>query len=298
MDEDGFLDRPVAFECNDELLSGIVSEPKNAFDSAVIIVVGGPQFRVGSHRQFVLLARYLAQQGVLALRFDYTGMGYSAGLPKQFFEVDQDINAALDFVQRQYPQVKKIFLWGLCDAASAISFSAYTQHRVDGIILLNPWVRSEASHSEAILKNYYKDRIFSVEVWKQLLGSPHKIYRAVISLLGVSFKVLMNMFVSKGGESQRMQEISLADRQDNLVASVLTGLTRFHGDICLLLSENDLTADEFKREFENSGWMQDSSNAKKMIVHNISEADHTFSSDVWRKEVEAITMQFIRDYTD
>ncbi len=45
----------------------------------VLIVVGGPQYRVGSHRQFVLLARALAARGFAAMRFDCTGMGDSDG---------------------------------------------------------------------------------------------------------------------------------------------------------------------------------------------------------------------------
>ena len=283
----------MTFECQNDVLQGILSEPDQPFDTAVIIVVGGPQFRVGSHRQFVLLARYLADQGVLVLRFDYTGMGYSEGRPKKFFEVDQDIKAAVDYIANQYPQVANTFLWGLCDAASAIAFTAYTDQRVSGIIISNPWVRSDASHSEAILKNYYRDRIFSVDVWLELLKSPTKIFNAVVSIFKVSTKVLANIFTPKSNQSNSVQEISMNERQNNLTASVLTGMERFKGKICLLLSEKDLTADEFKREFENSHWMQEPANSQKITIHHIREADHTFSSAAWRREVEMITMEFV-----
>ena len=288
-----FLDVPVEFQSGENLLQGVLSKPQGDFNQAVIIVVGGPQFRVGSHRQFVLLARYLASQGVLVLRFDYTGMGYSSGRPKQFFEVDHDIHAATSYVFARYPHLTNMYLWGLCDAASAISFTAYTDSRLSGIIISNPWVRSEASHSEAILKNYYRDRIVSWDVWRDLFASPKKILKAIVSLTSVSAKVLLNIFSNKSPSNKAVKEITLADRQNNLVASVFTGMSRFQGQICLIISGKDLTADEFMREFDNSGWLNEAHNAKKITVHTLDDADHTFSSAAWRAEVEKITMEFI-----
>ena len=85
MFENGF-DRAISFSVEKTTLYGILSLPVEKPKTAVIIVVGGPQFRVGSHRQFALLARSLAMQGILALRFDYSGMGYSEGVLKSFYE--------------------------------------------------------------------------------------------------------------------------------------------------------------------------------------------------------------------
>ena len=78
-----YSEQAVSFELHNNSLYGILSVPKVKPRAAVIIVVGGPQYRVGSHRQFVLLARSLAEQGILALRFDYTGMGYKPGHCKE-----------------------------------------------------------------------------------------------------------------------------------------------------------------------------------------------------------------------
>ena len=51
---------------------GVLSVPTGTPQSVVIVVVGGPQYRVGSHRQFVQLSRALASAGHATLRFDYT----------------------------------------------------------------------------------------------------------------------------------------------------------------------------------------------------------------------------------
>ena len=58
----------IAFACAGERLLGIVTRPQQAATTGVVIVVGGPQYRVGSHRQFVLLARDLAEAGYAVLR--------------------------------------------------------------------------------------------------------------------------------------------------------------------------------------------------------------------------------------
>ena len=77
------------------MLTGILSQPEQASDTTVIVVVGGPQYRVGSHRQFLQLARHLARQGYPVLRFDGRGMGDSSGLLRSFEEIDDDIGAAI-----------------------------------------------------------------------------------------------------------------------------------------------------------------------------------------------------------
>ena len=74
------VERFATFECGDDTCIGIVAsnaDVASRADIGVVIVVGGPQYRVGSHRQFVTLARALAASGVPALRFDYRGMGDS-----------------------------------------------------------------------------------------------------------------------------------------------------------------------------------------------------------------------------
>ena len=50
----------LQFDCAGESLIGIVSQPAAVpLAVGIVIVVGGPQYRAGSHRQFTLLARDL-----------------------------------------------------------------------------------------------------------------------------------------------------------------------------------------------------------------------------------------------
>lgn len=69
----------LTFDCGGATLVGILEIPQRPARVGVVVVVGGPQYRVGSHRQFVLFGRALAHAGYPVLRFDCTGMGDSGG---------------------------------------------------------------------------------------------------------------------------------------------------------------------------------------------------------------------------
>lgn len=96
MDETADQEIPITFACGTDNLFGVLNLPESSDQRGVVIVVGGPQYRVGSHRQFVLLARALAQQGVPVMRFDYRGMGDSTGQQRAFDTIDNDIRSAID----------------------------------------------------------------------------------------------------------------------------------------------------------------------------------------------------------
>jgi exosortase A-associated hydrolase 1 len=120
----GHHEEALAFACQGEQLVGVVSLPAAPAsgalgDLALLVVVGGPQVRAGSHRQFTQLCRAVAEAGVPALRFDVRGMGDSTGPLRSFEHIGDDISAALDALQARLPGVRRVVLWGLCDGASA-----------------------------------------------------------------------------------------------------------------------------------------------------------------------------------
>ncbi|PLX75955.1 MAG: hydrolase 1, exosortase A system-associated [Azoarcus sp.] len=159
------------FECEGDELVGIIAAPEEiSSDLGVLVVVGGPQYRVGSHRQFVLMARRLAANGFACMRFDYRGMGDATGEQRDFEHVEQDIRAAIDAFCARAPAVKRVVLWGLCDGASAACFYAAGDMRVTGMVLLNPWVKTAAGEAKTYLKHYYLQRVLEPAFWKKLMG--------------------------------------------------------------------------------------------------------------------------------
>ncbi|PHV05291.1 hydrolase 1, exosortase A system-associated [Janthinobacterium sp. BJB412] len=177
-----FDEHALQFSCEDAALIGILSRPRQAATRGVLVVVGGPQYRAGSHRQFTLLARALAAQGIPVLRFDYRGMGDSEGAARDFEAVSADLRAAIDEFFRQVPTLRDVVVWGLCDGASAALFYAAGDPRVAGLALLNPWVRSQASYARTTLRHYYLARLRQGEFWRKLLGGRFDLRAAAASL--------------------------------------------------------------------------------------------------------------------
>lgn len=122
------IETALTFSCGDATLVGILHGTSRPARRGVVIVVGGPQYRVGAHRQYVILARALADNGVPVLRFDYRGMGDSSGVFSGFEDCSEDIRAAVDALLEHCSGLDEVVLWGLCDAHRPSPFTWRTQH--------------------------------------------------------------------------------------------------------------------------------------------------------------------------
>lgn len=272
-------EEPVMFACGGVPLIGILHRGGQRLDIGVVIVVGGPQYRAGSHRQFLLLARALAQAGYSTLRFDYRGMGDSGGDSPGFEHIDDDIAAAADVLTKRCPEIKRIVLWGLCDAASAILFYAAKDPRVAGIALLNPWVRTAETEARAQLKHYYTGRLASRAFWSKALVGGLDLRGSLSAFAGA-----IKRAGSGGGGG--------ADRA-SLPARMAAGLAHFGGKVLLIMSGQDLTAREFDDVAQAAEWKRLLS-ASRVARRDLPDADHTFSRRAWRDQVAAWTIEWLQ----
>ena len=108
-----YTEETALFACAGDTLLGILTKPETPADTGVIVLVGGPHYRIGSHRQFVLLSRGMAAAGYAALRFDYRGVGDSTGELHTFENVNEDIAVAISALQMAAPNVQHVAFWGL-----------------------------------------------------------------------------------------------------------------------------------------------------------------------------------------
>lgn len=231
----------------------------------VIIVVGGPQTRVGSHRLFVHLARTLAKQGVVVFRFDYGGAGDSEGEVSAFTDIQHDIDAAIQTFQQRHSNIMELTLWGLCDAASAILLylNEYPQQaNIKHLFLVNPWVRQAQTEARVYLRTYYIKRLLSKSFWQKLLSGQVKAKSALSDIQGFH---------------QQSQASNNIDTKGSFVTQMLKGLTKFSGRSDILLSGNDLTAEEFKLLIKSNKHWRDVTARDTINLQVINQADHTFS---------------------
>lgn len=269
-------------------LAGTLHLPKSpSSDTGVLIVVGGPQTRTGSHRQFILLARFLASKGVPVLRYDYQGMGDSEGEKTEFLEATQDLPYALDLLCKE-ANVGKVAVWGLCDAVSLLLMylSCTQDQRIIRIIAANPWVRQANTEAQAYLKNYYLNKLLDKRFWLKMI----KLEVNIFSSLGDFIRKFLRAF-SPGRSVTFSPEKGVPEfTVSNYVSCMLSGLRNFQGDFHLIISGKDLTAEEFLILINsNSDWAEALARVERSRL-TIEDATHTFSSGAWREKVEKFTL--------
>lgn len=268
-------------------LVGVLHGPDEpSTDKGIVIIVGGPQYRVGSHRHFVLLARALAAAGYPALRFDYYGMGDSDGEVGTFEQVDGDIRAAIDVMCQEQPQVRQVTLWGLCDGASAALMYADRDARVSGLVLLNPWVRSEQGEARAYLRHYYFRRLTDREFWARVLNGRWRWRDSIRDLKAL---------VSRASAPASSQPADLAPAQAHFIDRMVQGWEAFRGRILLVLSGNDLTADEFRDWIAASRHRRAWLRRANIRVEVVQGANHTFARSNWRERVTLTTLNWLSE---
>lgn len=266
----------LQFDCAGESLIGIVSQPAAVpLAVGIVIVVGGPQYRAGSHRQFTLLARALAAAGHAVLRFDCRGMGDSSGEAPGFENIDADIGAAIAALQQACPQVARVVLWGLCDGASAALLYARrsADPRVCGFALVNPWLQTAQAEAHAIVHTYYRQRLFNPAFWRKLIRGEINPLHKLAELL----RHWRGAHADSGGQG-------VAD-------TLLAALQQLRLPMLLLLCRKDATAQTFLAQLELAG-IPLSAQAHVQCRY-FTEADHTFARAEWRHDAEIATIDWL-----
>jgi len=284
------MEEVITFDSEGNSLIGVLHSANKNEKLGVLLVVGGPQTRVGSHRQFVLLARYLSEHKVPVLRFDYHGMGDSSGELSSFEDCERDIKHAIDAFYESVPELTGVVLWGLCDAAAASVFYAPQDSRVKGLVLLNPWARTEGGEAKAFVKHYYLSRLVDKNLWKKVFSGKFELGKSVSSLFSNLNKTFSSSAPKANGVSKSK---SLFDPSTPLPERLYKGLSQFNGSILFVISGDDLTAAEFLDVAESSADWKSLMRSAKITKKTLQGANHTFSSKAWRAQVEHWTLDWI-----
>ena len=278
-----YSERALSFPCEQETLFGILAAPEKPSAIGFIVIVGGPQYRAGSHRQFVLLTRALAKAGIAALRFDYRGMGDSTGVQQDFAGVSADIGDAIDALQRHQPSISRVALWGLCDGASAALLYCHKTNdpRVGGLCLINPWVRSAASLARSNVKHYYSQRLWQKDFWIKLLSGK------------VAGTALVGLWGNLRLMGERPKASATPTQQQPFQQQMARAWSSFKGSILLVLSGDDYTAKEFMEYSTMDPAWAGLLGMTHVARQDLPHADHTFSNTAARSQLEAITLDWV-----
>ena len=288
-----YTEKAVTFECESDLLFGILTVPSTPASTAVLVIVGGPQYRVGSHRQFVQLARSLATSGFSVLRFDVRGMGDSDGIKKDFQHVSKDIKSAKEFLLNTSKKIESIVLWGLCDGASAalLYHHHYKDPQVKGLCLLNPWIRSEKSFALNTVKYYYLNRLLQVEFWKKFFNggiSWIAINEFLKKLTLTANTKLIDFFKRIANNGNKINRKTYQDLMDEAWLS-------FEGKILIFLSQKDFISKEFIDHLASTSTWPIKETGKYSFFE-VAGADHTLTQTSARHFVEEKTIHWMNSF--
>ena len=142
---------------------------------------------------------------------------------------------------------------------------AGTDPRVRRSIVANPWVHTRAGAAKAYIKRYYAQRLLQRSFWTKVAKGDFK--------LGASLADFARKLVRASVRTER---------QADFVATVhrahAPGLQRFGGPVLVLMSEHDLTAQEFRDLYKSSAAWARLLARPASTVADLAGADHTFSS--------------------
>lgn len=156
--------------------AGIVTVPTAGHDETrpVLVVLNtGISHRVGHHRMHVDLCRSVARRGMMAVRFDFRGIGDSASLegadPAEGALVD--IAQVLDELGHRF-EARRFVLCGLCSGADRSIQFASRDDRVVGVALIDPQIPDTRRHRIAVAVG----RLRMWATWRNLLLGRSRAY--------------------------------------------------------------------------------------------------------------------------
>jgi exosortase A-associated hydrolase 1 len=295
-------EQAVSFDSPSGRLYGILHVPQNPSPRGVLIVAGGPaigrQYRIGSQRQFVLLARRWAGMGIPVMRFDHTGCGDSDGDMTPLEHCGPDIARALDVFGARVVGLCEIVLWGLSNAGSACMSYAPHDPRVHGVVMVNPWVYRESRNAGQLLRYYYPVRLVTPRFWRDLLVAQLDIR--------TSLRMLLRVLAARSREAlaRRTPATAKAHPQDVGRPDIMTRehliarMRSFGGRVLVILSGQDLTALAFRDKVMGTRAWQQMVETGRIARRDLPEANHTFARHEWREQIAQWTLEWMMDWED
>ncbi|ATY31817.1 hydrolase 1, exosortase A system-associated [Sphingomonas psychrotolerans] len=243
----------IAFLCAGETLLGTLDEAPGP--TGLLIVSGGNEIRIGTHRGMALLAQRIAEAGHPVFRFDRRGIGDSTGDNGGFESSADDIAVAASSFRAE-SGVTRIVALGNCDAATALAFF-HARAGIDALILANPWVIEPTDDlpPAAAIRARYAERLRDPREWLRLLRGGVNISKLISGL-------------AKASRKQSQQADGLPARLGSALG---------HGDIpiTVLLAKGDNTAIAFHDAWRGAAF--ETARARVMITE-LDSASHSFAS--------------------
>jgi exosortase A-associated hydrolase 1 len=277
------------FSCEGEELIAILHSPDSVAETGFIAVpAGSVQYRAGSGRQLVNLARELSANGYPVLRFDYRGMGDSSGNYRGFRHIEAELRAAVQLLKAQVPELEKIVIYGGCEAASGIMMHAASVANLGGIALANPWVGDERLTAAALRVHYFR-RLGEKEFWLKLLKGKY----AITSYMSASLRAVWKKLRSVSEATAGVPEKQTASNPRPFQEDMLEGLVATKCPVLLLMSGGSLLRQEFEELLRESAKWRKAVGRSNCTQMELPEADQTFSTANSKRALASALLEWV-----
>ena len=245
-------------------LVGVVTEPLaasgTADKTAVLLLNAGILHRVGPNRLYVQMARSLARSGLLAMRFNFSGLGDSGVRhDKLQFEraaVSETVEA-MDFLRDNYG-AESFLLIGLCSGADLAFRTAALDERVRGLGLID-------FYYQPTLRYYldcYRAKLLKGMSWRRLIGGRSSFLQQVRDTLGRFTRI------------RQVNEVRTIPEKVNAV-DTLRALAARGSDVFFVFSAGGPGHYHYRRSFERPATSLFA--PPKLRSEVIDETDHVFT---------------------
>ena len=275
-------------------LIGILSPAAGQATRGVLMLVGGPQYRVGPERQLVLFARRWARDGIPVMRFDFSGMGDSEG-ERSAAALATDVAAAIDAFCVASPGLRQVVLWGLCDAASIAAWYAPRDPRVLGVVMVSPWIDARRAAVRAALKHHYWPRLRTGAFWAGLLRGRTACVKSLRAITAGAAAMVLGGH-ARGRPPGVVGTDTTGAGLELTPAALLASIERFVGPVLVILAGRDLSAATFREGMFASRVWQRAARTGRITCRELPDAGHTFARVEWRDRVAAWTSAWLHSW--
>lgn len=267
-------------------LIGVICEPETVDSNrpAVLIFNSGVMHHIGSCRLSVKLARSFADNGIVSVRFDFSGIGDSGtrrGVAP--FSESAPIEAAeiMDYLEEKRG-IKKFILYGLCSGADA----AYETALVDERVVAYSQIDAYCYKTALFYYNFYRPKFFELERW---VNYSLRIFKKILSF--------RKSKVSTTNEDSYLEAVSYI-REFPPKSVVKKGLEKlvdrgFMFNIIFTAGENDYS---YLNQYRDS--FSDISFEENLDLHYFDTAAHIMTHPSHQVEVVEVITKWLMTVVD
>lgn len=276
-----------------------VSMPAGASRTAVLLMSVGANHHIGSGRIYVDVARELAANNLVVLRFDVSGIGESRAEPGKeenvIYDPDsiEDVTHAIDMLTREHG-VTQFILAGVCLGAHLAFHALPTDRRIIGRILFN-WAVFELQppvHTHTQRQKSFKSRsdyaqaLFDPATWRRLI-------KGEVAGLSIAGHLLRQLRQNLGATLKRKLLFwRNAETGNNPVEAKMKTILRTGTPTWLIYSAGDPALDGMQPFLgKDAAWVRGPACFDMQVV---AGADHAFSRPVAQQAIHALMREFVQ----